>query len=522
MDFGNIPMLKELLGKISLDFKKDDMISENAGNVYVDAYSQEYWSTSLPKLLFANGLVDKGNADNIFVLSPNLDENFSDICKAFGANVISIKNRGVLLKTLFMAVELFVFHNTESKLYEFTINGIKMGKYLADFIIRTQGEVYTINKIRSSDMKKVIAFLWAYNSIAIQFKRNKPKYFIVHETGYWYGPVIIMAEKYGAELIQCTNGNRIIEFGDKVGLGITPCELWNYELRNAMATIDHDNIDYKKWAASYYDHRLKGLTDVDAEDAYANKRVITKEEWVRESGADINKKNVVVMAHCFSDDANTTTNKSLYRDYYMWLVETLKIISKIETVNWLLKAHPGRKVYNEGDGVYDIFERYSNKKCMYILNDNVSTESLYDIADGVITVTGTCGLEFPSHGIPAVCAGFSAYGELGVCIEPKTIDEYVDVLNKMKSLEKLDEEQVDLAHKVSCAYFSLRNPGDESDSLMRKAYDYPKFSDGNDDTVSGLLKYYAENKTLKKSIFYKIGKEYKGGRKQCLTTSRFL
>ena len=257
--------------------------------------------------------------------------------------------------------------------------------------------------------------------------------------------------------------------------------------------IDEGNIDYRSWANRYYKLRRLGKTDRDASDAYANRIIYNRDEWIKKNKVDSNKKNIVIMAHCFSDDANTTTSRSIYRDYYQWLICTLEIIQKIDNVNWLLRAHPGRGVYNEGDYVYKIFEKYAHKGNIYILEDDISSESLYDIIDGAVTVLGTCGLEFSSFGIPVVCAGLASYGGFGFTFEPKTEVEYVEYLSNMDKLERLSDTQIDMARKVSY------------DSLFTCSLKMEK-EQGNDFLIKELNKLYENGIKETDSYFYKMAR----------------
>lgn len=260
------------------------------------------------------------------------------------------------------------------------------------------------------------------------------------------------------------------------------------------------------------------MTDKDAADAYANKVIITRDEWIRKNSIDGSKKNIVIMAHCFSDDANTTTSRSIYRDYYQWLVSTLEIIQGIDNVNWLLRAHPGREFYHEGDFIYEIFEKYAYKDNIIILDDNMSSESLYNIIDGAVTVVGTCGLEFSSFGIPVVCAGLASYGGFGFTIEPLTEKEYVECLSNMDKIRKLSDGEIDIARKVSYAYFNLRKPADIFDELFEDSLNKDK-NVANDIVVNKMIKLYERGISEKNSFFYKKAKE-EWRIKQCLTTKQ--
>ena len=92
---------------------------------------------------------------------------------------------------------------------------------------------------------------------------------------------------------------------------------------------------------------------------FTGKKVFTREELQKKLGLDDKKKNVVIMAHTFTDAVFNYGNY-YYRDYYDWTEKTLKIASKVKDVNWILKPHPTRAAYNESkDSIENMFKKYN-------------------------------------------------------------------------------------------------------------------------------------------------------------------
>lgn len=476
------------------------------GNIYIDCIFTDYLAAFLPRFLFANGLREENSKYRLIAICNKLEHEVNEIAKSYGIRTISIRKKMSMLKAIFTVVIIFLFRNSSKAIYSLSYRNVEIGKYLADFLIRQTYDLFTLEKIRFKDLKKASAFYWAIFETDKIFRKAPPNLYLVLETGYWYGPVIKLAESYGARIVQCTSGNRILELGYKMNRPINPIDSWNYEVHRGVEKIDAGGIDYRTWIDEYYQKRRLGLTDKDAADAYANKVILTRDEWIRENSVDCSKKNIVIMAHCFSDDANTTTSRSIYRDYYQWLVSTLEIIQNIDNVNWLLRAHPGRGFYNEGDFIYGIFKKYANKENIIILDDSLSSESLYNIIDGAVTVVGTCGLEFSSFGIPVVCAGLASYGGFGFTIEPLTEQEYIECLNSMDKIRRLSDEKIDIARKVSYAYFNLRKPADIFDELFETSLNKDK-NVANDIVVNKMMELFERGISEKDSFFYKKAKE---------------
>lgn len=475
-------------------------------NIYIDAYWAEYLGAFLPRFLYAKGLQTGNKKYKVYALSEKIDFLMQSLCDAYGIRLVNIRNMSELFKSLLLVLQWFIFSNSEEKIYKINYKGILIGKYIADFLIRHTDNLFSLKKFRFSYLKLMLAFAWSLVEMDKLFEKAPPSIYLVLETGFWFGPVIRLAEQHGARIIQCTSGNRTIQIGNSVGIPINPIDSWNYEVHFGVDKIQKEGIDYKSWTSEYYRLRRKGLTDKDAKDAYANKVIFTRKEWIEKNAANPNKKNIVIMAHCFSDDANTTTSRSIYRDYYQWLVNTLDIIHDIDNVNWLLRAHPGRAVYHEGDFVYEIFSKYIDKDNIYILDDDISSESLYEIIDGAVTVLGTCGLEFSSFGIPVVCAGLSSYGGFGFTMEPLTEDEYIDCLSHMDEIKPLSQEKIDLARKVSYAYFNLRKSADVFDEIFEESLKM-NVDEANEYVINELNKLYEEGHSEKECFFYKIAKK---------------
>ncbi len=474
-------------------------------NIYIDCVWTDYLAAFLPRFMYAEGLYSENKNSKLYAICNEIDQNVSEIADAYGINVVNIRKKKSLIKAILLTIQLFLFKNNEKSIYSLKYHSVDVGKYLADVLIRHSDDLFSVNKIRTKDLKNAILFFWFIVEFGENFKKRRPSIYLVLETGYWNGPAIRIAENYGSKIIQCLSGNRVIEIGDKTDIPINPIDLWNYGVHKSIDIIDKKHIDYKKWAEEYYGKRRLGLTDKDAADAYANKTILSRNEWLKESGADKNKKNIVIMAHCFSDDANTTTSRSIYRDYYQWLVETLKIIQGVDNVNWLLRAHPGRGFYNEGDFVYEVFNKYAIRDNIYVLDDNISSESLYDIIDGAVTVLGTCGLEFSSFGIPVVCAGLASYGGFGFTLEPLTAQDYKECLRNMDKINKLSDEKIDMARKVSYAYFNLRNPADIFDEVFEDSLNMDS-GEANDYVIEKLNYLRKSGIPETESFFYKSAK----------------
>ena len=66
----------------------------------------------------------------------------------------------------------------------------------------------------------------------------------------------------------------------------------------------------------------------------------------------------------------------------------------------------------------------------------------------MVTAHGTAGLEFSCFGIPVVLAGSPFYSGFGFTIDPKTADEYADLILNASKIQPLNPFQISMALNI--------------------------------------------------------------------------
>ena len=79
----------------------------------------------------------------------------------------------------------------------------------------------------------------------------------------------------------------------------------------------------------------------------------------------------------------------------------------------------------------------------------ISTYSLFEIADYAVTVRGTVGIESALFGIPVVTAGTGRYAGRGFTLDSSTREEYLQKLATLETYPRLSSEQVELAERFA-------------------------------------------------------------------------
>ncbi len=199
---------------------------------------------------------------------------------------------------------------------------------------------------------------------------------------------------------------------------------------------------------------------------HADTQIFTREEGRDKLGIPPERKVVVLFSHILYD-ALFHYGDELYQDYATWLVETIKIAKENPNIDWYIKLHPSNLWRGEFQsllkGKYEeeriiqehIGELPAHIKMIYA-DTPISPYGWYQIADYGISVRGTAGLEMPCLGKPVVTAGTGRYEGKGFTIDPKTPDDYRNILLHLHEVPPLNDKQIALANRYAYGLFNLK------------------------------------------------------------------
>lgn len=318
---------------------------------------------------------------------------------------------------------------------------VLIGDLIYDTLIRFKPNTYTIKEINLSHYRLIFrAFLTFYNN-KMMLDKYKPKYMVTSHNVYAeFGmlPRQLKAMNDGVIFLKDIYAYKCYDHSISVN---------EHFLKPSMELFEKNlnSKDYIDLAKQYFDSRINGTVDqIDVKNAYLNKKKYNLSDLQNiYSKIDLNKKNIVVMSHAFSD-APHVGEGLLFYDYYDFLEKTLIRLNNNENVNSFVKAHPSSYMWNEKGAVEELIEK-NRLENIYILPSDFNTSSVLDIADYIVTAKGTAGLEFSCSGIPAITAGKGYYYGFGITKEPNTVEEYYDLLDSIINIEKLDEYTVQKA-----------------------------------------------------------------------------
>jgi hypothetical protein len=196
-----------------------------------------------------------------------------------------------------------------------------------------------------------------------------------------------------------------------------------------------------------------------------NKSLVDAAHLRERFGLDPKKKTVVIFPHILWD-ATLFWVKCIFRDFEEWLVETVRAACANDQVNWVIKIHPAnRRVREDGSLLVESAEvtalnKYIGKLPPHIImippESEISTYSVFQIADACLTVCGTVGIEAARLGIPVLTAGRGPYDSLGFTVDSNNREEYLEKLQHIQEIERISPAQQELAQRFAYAHFMMR------------------------------------------------------------------
>jgi hypothetical protein len=195
------------------------------------------------------------------------------------------------------------------------------------------------------------------------------------------------------------------------------------------------------------------------------KEMLSKAATRLKLGLADDKKVAVIFSHILWD-GSFFYGEDLFQDYTEWFVETVRAAIANPRLHWLVKVHPAHvtKAKQQGDRgrpvELDVLEREFGSLPPHLSivypETDISTYSLFEIADYTVTVRGTVGIESALFGIPVITAGTGRYDRRGFTVDSTTREEYLAKLAGLEALPRLSAEQVTLAERYAYGVFFWR------------------------------------------------------------------
>ena len=334
------------------------------------------------------------------------------------------------------------------KVKKIKLNNVKIGEIAYDHYVRYSGDVY----IKTINFKYIYFFFEAteYNKIINNiFDKNNYEGIVLSETQFIPSAIVFQNALLKKIKVYARYGGP-----KKIGIRVydNPKQIYTWKQKFDIKDFNKIKNDFKQKSSKdgyrIIYNRINGINnDQDLNDTkIAFKRGIrfNKEDLCKKYNWDLKKPIVGIFDHSYTDGL-FISGRSIFQTNYEWINYTFNQIKKINDVNWLIKSHPIKlsethKPLTSTEIEYNkiIGNNFNNIK---LFSDNLSYSDLFDILSVIITGNGTVGIEFATFGIPCILANHSHYDHLGFTYKPKSKVRYNNLLNNIKNIKKLNNEQ---------------------------------------------------------------------------------
>ena len=442
---------------------KDQNNSNNSKNKNVlipRVFNHPIYITS--DIIIAKNLMEIFNANGVALLQ-SYDLKRIILFRSYGIKkIIILKNFNIFvrLKYFIKAYSIIKSCKNMDEFLKFNINNVDIGKAVYDHYLRHSG-IGTTNEFNRLFYANLSKSLLIYYQINKFFKRYKIIASVQSEKQFIPGAIFFQSALANGINVYSRVGHLPNKFCAKKYSNINArytsrariskklYDLINKKNRKMAVEIGGEIIKkrfeniakYKIWKEYY------GLPDFTKgkKKVMIEKKNITKEDLCKKLGWSPDSSIGIIFSSDLTDGV-FDSSWSLFRDRLTWLRETLFEIKKINDVNWLIKPHPNDEVNKVITGtISEVKKICSNCDHIKLFPNDLAIASVPKIADVAVTQRGSASSEYPCFGIPTIIAGETVCSGFGFTIEPKSKEEYFFQLQNTKKLEKLNNNQIELA-----------------------------------------------------------------------------
>jgi hypothetical protein len=196
-----------------------------------------------------------------------------------------------------------------------------------------------------------------------------------------------------------------------------------------------------------------------------DKKILSQHSTREKLELSSDKKVAVIFPHILWD-GSFFWGEDLFDDYTHWFIETIRAASANSRLQWVVKLHPAHLVKakqtkdagkpSELAVIENVFGKLPPHVKLLFPDTELSTYSLFGIADYTVTVRGTVGIESALFGVPVVTAGTGRYDRRGFTLDSSTRQEYLQKLATLETYPRLSAEQVEIAERYAYGVFFCR------------------------------------------------------------------
>ena len=435
------------------------------------------------------------------------------------------KKNNIITKIKYLIYSYKYFKNLKNidDLLNLKIDKIEVGRAIYENYIRNSNTAY----ISNIDFK-ILYFLsescYLINFTQDLIKNNKYKYAIISERQFIPSNIIFQVSlKLGVKVISRISGPK------KIGVSI--CSSFKdknkseIRLGNKMFnSLKKNKMKYSHLGYSIVKKLLDGkVMNFDrniSKNYFLNDKKKKKKtsDFFEMTGLDKNKKNCFIFSHNLLDGNLFGKTRVIYYDYITWLRDTLNYINGLNSnINWIIKEHPSDYGFTKMQtNTLNEFNKIITAKNVKFFPKNVKNSIIREIADCVVTLGGSVGMEYPCFGIPSINSAGIFYSGYGFTNDFKNKKEY---FNYLKNIELIMKKKMSI-HQIQKArmhYYLLHEIIKCNHNYL---YDYDISRKINDDFFYKKINTILKKKNADKDFFSYFKKQINNGEKFLVNESK--
>lgn len=400
------------------------------------------------RVIWCASIFNKYKKHNIILFSSKKFEFFNKIFQNFGIKkTVYFENYDLLFKNFFKKIYFllkslfyyfyFSYNGIDYFIDNFQVNNIKIGKNIHESYLK-KNKFYESNKLLLPlyYFKFIFSAYILINSMEKYFLKKKVKNIIINKKEYFSidSILFLIAKKYRIRSIILQQDSILIKK--------------NIAFNEEFYTLKKKDLNQKineKLINRFIKKRFNGLTDIDSENAFLNKKKINFK--ILENFISKKKRKIVLFCpHAFSDSPSAG-GKFLYRDFYEYFERSINEMAKIKDINWIVKLHPTRFTYGE-QSIGENYIKKMNCKNIILIPDYFSTSSLIKIVDSIVTGRGTIIAETAFLGKKTLAYSNTRFKNSDIYIKYNNVNDYYKKL-RFKDLDlKISNVKKKLAKKM--------------------------------------------------------------------------
>ncbi len=438
--------LKNNLIVTKKEFKKNLLIASfvhQAGYIYSDC-------------LIANYLAEIKNLNIIGLMDEN-DEQTKEFFNCFNSkkNFFLTKQKIILkIKYIIVASKILRKYKDVDEFLKFKVNRINIGEAVYDHYIRNSNNPST-NHLSYKFLNYLAEALHVNDFSKKFFKKNKVNYMVMSEKQFIPSMIIFQnALKAKVKVISRMAGPKVIGVAMYQSLNEKHDLDRKLEKKLIQKFYSKNNLKYSNIGFNRIKRMLGGTIKHTDQQNINNKIKTLKNvksevnKFYKFLNLDPSKKTCFIFSHNLLDGVLAGKKIHVFKDYLSWLRETLTFINKLDNnINWIIKEHPSNFGFYKIKTTTKIeFDKIigSNKKNIKFFPKNFSDSIIKEVADCVVSLAGTCGIEYTCFGIHSINSAGIYYSENGFTNDYRNKSEYFDFLKNLKKIieKRLSKNQI--------------------------------------------------------------------------------